>query len=268
MKTQINLIPDFFRVFFKEEDVISVPDHWQRPRGYNFSISLSTSYKNYLAAIVTDISHYFGIDSRTIGSDLTKSDPAALLSEKKLLELDHKIKSSNYGTSILFKEKEIALEFVKVLNIFLEKEYEELENQLKIRMLLGTEIPEYQDHSVIFTSRKLAEHFITSFSVPYFFRTLEVVKINKEGIKGIEAQVKFYTELCGQCHLCGKPLTDEFSKKTGVGPVCAKKKLGIKRTTSNHADIEIAIAKIKEVAANIGIIGPIFIPKSQISKLK
>jgi len=264
----IKVIPTYFRTLFNEDNIKPVPEHWRRPKGYNFRVGLSTSYSNFLAAAVENIAKYCGISARQIESPLIKeNDPMELINKNNLLEVDHKVMKSEYGTSILFQEQDSAMAFIKKLNNFLDREYDEIEDQIKVKLLLSSQnIQEYEKHNVIFTSRYLAEHFISSFDAKYFFRTLEIVKIEKEGFLGIEAYVKFYTEVCGQCLLCGRPLEDEFSKKTGIGPVCAKKKLGIKRTSVE--DVEIARKKILEVAEKVGTIGPIFIPKNQIKKIK
>jgi hypothetical protein len=264
---EFNVIPSYFKVLFTTEDIKSIKHEWKKPKGYHLGIYFSNSYSNCLHSIIKDMAKYFNLKNKEIKSTLTNFDKVEdFLNHHKLLTNDTFFYQTEYGTtSVLFKEKNVANSFVKKLNQVLESEYTELEDQIKVRLLLSSvDVRDYEKSNIIFTSRDLAEHFITTFGVKYFFRTLEIVDILKEGVLGMEAKVKFYTEVCGQCHLCGKPLTDEYSQQSGIGPVCAKKKLGIQRTNTDN--IEETIQRIKEVAEEMGIV-TVFIPKNQIKKI-
>lgn len=99
-------------------------------------------------------------------------------------------------------------------------------------------------------------------SLQYFFRNVIVDEVLAETPKAIQVKVRFNDKVTTSCHLCGLGLDTEISKATGIGPVCAKKKLGFKRVTM--ADAGAILAKVTEEARIAGTIGPIWIPKSQI----
>lgn len=174
-----------------------------------------------------------------------------------------------YGNDCLsgveFDKKEDALRFIAELNKALVNEYNELEDQLRVRLFLnGSNIDKVYSESgdVIVETKHLSSYFSGEFKVKYFFRTLKIVEVLDESAVALNLRVKIHTEVSGNCHLCGKTLTDEFSQKTGIGPVCAKKYLGIK-----NGSTEDTVKKIKEIAQSYGEIGPVVIPKSQIRKL-
>jgi hypothetical protein len=262
---EINLIPAFFRPEIVEADIRNVPPTWRRPPGYDYGISISNFYTSLFSGTIANLAKYFNLDTFQIRNWMTDPNPLEYCQQKGILDGDFHIKASNYGTSVLFKEKEDAARFGKKLTEAFAEEFRNLEPELKIKLLIGgQDVNEFTNHTVFFSSRHLSEHFISEFKMPYFFRTLEIVEIIREGSFALQAKVKFYTEVSGQCHLCGKPLEDEFSQKTGIGPVCAKKKLGIKRTKIEN--VQEVIDRIKQVADEIGIIGPLIIPKTQIQR--
>ncbi len=113
------------------------------------------------------------------------------------------------------------------------------------------------------TIRKwLAQSLATKRNMPFFFRNLIVEEVLNETNRAVEVKVRFDSKIATCCHLCGRGLDHEVSKATGIGPVCAKKYLKVKRPTLQNSK-EI-IAKIEEEAKNAGVIGPLWIPKSQI----
>ncbi len=261
----IKLIPAIFKPEVTEEDIRPVPETWRRPPGYDYLIVVSKTYTSLFKGTIENLTRYFNIGALEIKNWMTEENPLEYCQKNGILDGDFHIKASNYGTSVLFKEKEDAARFAKKLNEAFNQEFLHLESELKIKLLIGgQEVKEFENHTVFFSSRNLANHFIKEFEMPYFFRTLEIVEIIREGAFALEAKIRFYTEVSGQCHLCGKPLEDEFSQKTGIGPVCARKKLGIKRTKIEN--VQETIDKIKQVAEEIGIIGPIIIPKTQITR--
>lgn len=94
-----------------------------------------------------------------------------------------------------------------------------------------------------------------------FFRTVVVEEVLAETPRAIQVRVSFSSKLSTYCVCCGLNLDTEISKATGVGAVCAKKYLGIKRVTL--ADAPMVLAKIEEETKALGITPAIWIPKSQ-----
>lgn len=94
-----------------------------------------------------------------------------------------------------------------------------------------------------------------------FFRTVIIEEVLAETPRAIQVKVSFSSKLSTYCHCCGLNLDTEVSKATGVGAVCAKKYLGIKRVTL--ADAPMVLARIEEETKALGITPAIWIPKSQ-----
>lgn len=99
-------------------------------------------------------------------------------------------------------------------------------------------------------------------NMEYFFRNLVVEECHAESIKAIQVSFRFDSEVTSSCHCCGRGLDNEISKATGVGPVCAKKYLKMKRVSMDNAQ-EI-LDKIEEEARSAGVFKSIWIPKSQL----
>lgn len=97
-----------------------------------------------------------------------------------------------------------------------------------------------------------------------FFRNLILEEVLNETPKAIQVKVRFNSKITNCCHICGLGLDNEISKACGIGPVCAKR-LGFKRVTLKDAGA--ILAKIQEEAQIAGVIGPLWIPKSQIVSL-
>lgn len=95
----------------------------------------------------------------------------------------------------------------------------------------------------------------------HVFRNLEIVEIVGESPKAIKARVKFVSKVANSCHLCGRELDTEISRATGIGPVCAEK-LGISRAKAN--DARAILDAVEALAAEVGVLGPVVIAKSQI----
>jgi hypothetical protein len=108
----------------------------------------------------------------------------------------------------------------------------------------------------------IARQLADEFNMPFFFRNLKIKEVHRETQRALNVTVGFVSKIATKCHCCGRDLDNEISKATGVGPVCAKKYLGIKRPSLANAK-EI-LAKIDEEAKNAGEIGPFWLPKSQI----
>jgi len=98
----------------------------------------------------------------------------------------------------------------------------------------------------------------------FFFRNIKVEEVLRETSKAVEIKTSFVSDVATTCHCCGRDLDNDISRAVGVGAVCAKKYLGIKRPTMKNAK-EI-LAKIDEEAKNAGVL-KVWIPKSQIKKI-
>jgi len=107
----------------------------------------------------------------------------------------------------------------------------------------------------------IAERISQDAKAPVAFRNFEVVEMLRESAKAIQVRVRMASKIASSCHLCGQPLDTEISRASGVGPVCAEK-LGFKRP--KLADAADILAKLDKMAQDIGVIGPVWIPKSQI----
>lgn len=108
-----------------------------------------------------------------------------------------------------------------------------------------------------FIAKRIAEEN----KVPHAFRNLEIVEIFRESAKAIQVRIKYVSKIATSCHLCGQPLDTEISRACGIGPVCAEK-LGFKRP--KLADAALILAELEKLAQQIGVLGPVWLAKSQI----
>jgi hypothetical protein len=121
--------------------------------------------------------------------------------------------------------------------------------------------PQLRNGDQIEVKHFIAERIAQDAKAPVAFRNFEVVEMLRESAKAIQVRVRMASKIASSCHLCGQPLDTEISRASGVGPVCAEK-LGFKRPKlTDAADI---LAKLDKMAQDFGIIGPVWIPKSQI----
>jgi hypothetical protein len=98
----------------------------------------------------------------------------------------------------------------------------------------------------------------------FFFRNLEVTTVHNETAKAFQVSVKFVAQIVTSCHVCGRDLDTDVSRATGIGPVCADK-IGLPRPTLVTA--QETLASIDALCNQIGAVGPIWIPKSQIKSM-
>lgn len=107
----------------------------------------------------------------------------------------------------------------------------------------------------------IARRLQADLNLSFFFRNLEVAEILSESHKAYHVKVKFVSQIVTSCHICDKELDTDISRATGIGPVCAKK-MGLPRPSLETADQ--TLRSIDALCAQIGVVGPIWIPKSQI----
>lgn len=111
-------------------------------------------------------------------------------------------------------------------------------------------------------NRGLANRLKKKLKMSVFFSNLEIVKIHNENRFGYLVDVRFVSGVCTNCHCCGKDLDVPISKSTGIGPVCAKKYLGVKRPDQETA--ERILALLDKFCLEVGILEKIWIPKEKI----
>lgn len=109
----------------------------------------------------------------------------------------------------------------------------------------------------------LAKRLQEDSGASFFFRNLRVTSVERETEKAYLLSVKFVSSIARSCHICGRALDDEISRATGIGPVCASK-LGIDRPKLETADTTLKL--IDTLCNDIGEIGPVWVPKSQIKR--
>lgn len=107
----------------------------------------------------------------------------------------------------------------------------------------------------------IARRLQADLGMDYFFRNLEVTEVLNETVKAYQVKVQFVAQIVTSCHICGRDLDTEVSRATGIGPVCADK-MGLPRPTL--ATAQETLQAIDALCKQIGAVGPIWIPKSQI----
>jgi hypothetical protein len=131
-------------------------------------------------------------------------------------------------------------------------------------------VPEIVESKKVFTLNKgdkveiktwIAKKYAAELNMEFFLRNLEVVEVLHETTNAYQVKVKFLSMIASSCHLCGRPLDNEISRLTGIGPSCAKK-LGLSRPNINEA--HKTITELEHLCSQIGVIGPLWLPKSQI----
>ena len=107
----------------------------------------------------------------------------------------------------------------------------------------------------------LANNFKKDAGMDFFLRNLEIVEVLNETQKAYQVRVRFVSKIVQNCCACGKALDNEISKATGIGPTCARK-IGLSRPSLHSA--QQTILELEALCVKIGIIGGLWIPKSQI----
>lgn len=144
------------------------------------------------------------------------------------------------------------------------RQIEAVENaMLKAAARQNVGLPEYsiQPGNILEIKAWIARRLQADQNLQYFFRNLEVTTVHNETPKAYQVSVKFVSRIVTSCHICGRELDTDVSRATGIGPVCADK-LGIARPTLETA--HKTLEAIDVLCKNLGTIGPIWLPKSQI----
>jgi hypothetical protein len=128
-------------------------------------------------------------------------------------------------------------------------------------LIKGADLNTFKNGALITISKTIANKKAEEFNMAYFFRNLVVVETHRETFKAVQLTVKFQSDITTTCHICGRNLSCEVSKATGIGPVCAEK-LGFKRPTLKDS-VKI-LQSVEKLVKQVGDIGPLWIPKYSI----
>lgn len=93
------------------------------------------------------------------------------------------------------------------------------------------------------------------------FRNIKIVEVYRETQKAYLVDLEFFSGVLRSCGFCGLPLTNDISRMTGIGPVCAENN-GILRPSLENA--KIVMSELDRKFKRIGVIGKVWLPKSQI----
>lgn len=110
----------------------------------------------------------------------------------------------------------------------------------------------------------IARRLQADLNMEYFFRNLQVEAVERETTRAYQVKVSFVSKIVTSCHICGRDLDTDVSKACGIGPVCADR-LGLPRPSLSTA--AETLAAIDMLCKNLGTIGPIWVPKSQIKTI-
>jgi hypothetical protein len=93
------------------------------------------------------------------------------------------------------------------------------------------------------------------------FRRIDVTAVLRETPRAVQIEGYFNTNVASNCYCCGRVLTTEISKASGIGPVCAQK-AGVPRVSLGDAPAVLEF--MNALAKRMGQFET-WIPKSQIS---
>lgn len=124
--------------------------------------------------------------------------------------------------------------------------------------------PHEYDGAVFEMKAWYAKAFQEKQNTAYAFRNLKILKVKRETAKAIQVDAEFFSGIACSCGVCGKALTNDISRATGIGPICAGK-IGLPRPTMETAK-EI-VAQLESLSKAQGEFHDIWIPKSQIRQI-
>jgi SWI/SNF-related matrix-associated actin-dependent regulator 1 of chromatin subfamily A len=120
------------------------------------------------------------------------------------------------------------------------------------------------ENTVIETTAWYSKTFKESHNTSYAFRNFKVLKFLGETSKAYHVDVEFFSGISCTCGVCGRGLTNDVSKATGIGPVCAEK-IGLPRPTLESA--KETVKQMESLSQQQGQFTSIWIPKSQIKRI-
>jgi len=248
--SQFSIIPSYFKSKLNEESILSIPTGRNE---FNYLVSFKLSdekytFNNVFNKIYRNIEWYFNKNtfiSQRVGG---YSDPTVFIKKYNILDsISHHFKTETgyngpYISGVFLKTINDANLVLSRINSSLDLDYKDLESRLNIELFLSEEkLSSYfvNNNDVIVTTKHLSYYFEGEFKSDYFFRTFKITQILRESTLALDLKLRIHTEISKNCHICGRYLTDEFSKKTGIGPVCAKKYLGVKNESVDETVREI-----------------------------
>ena len=98
---------------------------------------------------------------------------------------------------------------------------------------------------------------------PIKFRNIKIKAVKRETEKAYLMDIEYYSGVVSSCGCCGLPLTNDVSRMTGIGPICAGK-LNMPRPTMKNA--KQFMKDLDEKFKTLGTFKEVWIPKSQIKR--
>ena len=96
---------------------------------------------------------------------------------------------------------------------------------------------------------------------PIKFRNLKIKRVYRETQKAYLVDLEFFSGILKNCGVCGRGLTNDISRMTGIGPICASK-LGMERPDEKNA--KEFMKELDDKFKKLGVFKEIWLPKSQI----
>jgi len=125
-------------------------------------------------------------------------------------------------------------------------------------------LPHKLDGSVFEVSKWYANIFKENNNTSIAYRNLKILKVKGESAKAYLVDAEFFGGIASCCGVCGLSLSNDISRATGIGPICATK-LGFPRPTMETAK-EI-VAQMENLSKAQGVFKDVWIPKSQIKTI-
>jgi hypothetical protein len=125
-------------------------------------------------------------------------------------------------------------------------------------------VPHAMDGAIFEVSKWYANVFKENNNTSIAYRNLKVLKVKAESAKAYQVDAEFFGGIASCCGVCGLSLSNDISRATGIGPICATK-LGFPRPTMETAK-EI-VAQMESLSKAQGVFKDVWIPKSQIKNI-
>jgi hypothetical protein len=124
------------------------------------------------------------------------------------------------------------------------------------------EVPAHRlDGSIFEMSAWYARAFKENNNTAYAFRNLKISKVKRETAKAYQVDAEFFSGIASTCGVCGRELSNDVSRATGIGPICAQK-IGLPRPTMESAKETVKL--MEQMSKAQGIFTDVWVPKSQI----
>lgn len=124
--------------------------------------------------------------------------------------------------------------------------------------------PHEHDGMVFEMSAWFAKRIKEEKGTAYAFRNFKVLKVVRETQKAFQIDGEFFSGIASTCGVCGRELTNDISRATGIGPVCAVK-IGLSRPTMESA--KQTVRDMEAMSKAQGVFQGIWVPKSQVKQI-